>query len=170
MTGLSECGFDWLFDMYTVSKGSSKIINRTRHGISQKLEGLDTVRELTRKSSPDSSPPSSPDISSPRPVFSRRCHHSASDKHRGSCSSHHASGTPPAPRLSPQHEQLVLFLRHTWRRVEQEYEQTQENSGKDMRAAYYKETSTHPDLEGFQPFNLEAWLGLRLYEQLTSTT
>ncbi|KAF0293751.1 MAPK regulated corepressor interacting protein 2 [Amphibalanus amphitrite] len=148
--------------MYTVSKGPSKIVARTRRGLSQKLDSLDALRELTRKSSSDSSPPSSPEtrsvadleISSPRPVFSERRRQNSRHK--------------PQPTISPQHEEVVRYLEHTWSRVQEELDSS---NGEDAAESfYYDQREVHPALLDFEPFDLESWWGRRLYQQLTGSS
>ncbi|XP_037074070.1 MAPK regulated corepressor interacting protein 2-like [Pollicipes pollicipes] len=141
--------------MYTVSKGPSKIVARTRRGLTQKLESLDAIRDLTRKSSSEPSPPSSPEMSSPRPVFSEKRRQNSRSK--------------PTPTISPQHEEVVRYLAHTWRRVKEEYANADDSGGGDIESLYYDQVEVHPALQDFQPFDLEAWWGQRLYQQLTGS-
>jgi len=37
--------------MYTISKGPSQIVAKTRRGLAQKLESMDSIRDMTRKNS-----------------------------------------------------------------------------------------------------------------------
>lgn len=60
-----------------------------------------------------------------------------------------------------EHRLLVSFLLEGWSQVEQEI---QTEGG---RVKYYLEQE-NPSLTGFQPFDLEAWWGQKLYQALTS--
>jgi len=144
--------------MYTVSKApTTKMAARTRRGLTQKLEGLDAYRELSRKSSSEPSPPSSPEMSSPKPVFSER-------------RKQHARLKSDSPNISPQHEEIIRYLAHTWRRVKEDSSTSQDSGGEDIESLYYQQMEVHPALLDFEPFDLEQWWGRRLYQQLTGTT
>ncbi|XP_053656228.1 MAPK regulated corepressor interacting protein 2 isoform X2 [Cherax quadricarinatus] len=123
--------------MYTVSRGPSRIINRTRRDLSQKLENLDQVN---RKKSDQQHT----DMSTPRPVFQ-----SVGGNNKGGRSTN--GRVQPHDVISPQHEELIRFF-NEWSGI-----------------AYYQENSEHPALQDFKPFDLEAWWGKRLYQNLTQS-
>lgn len=65
--------------------------------------------------------------------------------------------------VTPEHREIVTFVTSGWEVVKSEIEQ---GSGK---VKYYQEL-TNPRLSGFQPFDLDAWWGKRLYNSLTRET
>ncbi|XP_071540718.1 MAPK regulated corepressor interacting protein 2-like isoform X3 [Panulirus ornatus] len=150
--------------MYNVSRGPSRIINRTRRDLSQKLESLDQIRELTRKNSVTDDAEQTT-MSSPRPVFQP-----VSGNNKGGRSTN--GRAPPHDVISPQHEELIRFFNDSWGNVCKELEMGRQN-GHDARGssiAYYQEKNEHPALQDFKPFDLEAWWGKRLYQNLTQST
>jgi len=66
----------------------------------------------------------------------------------------------PANVASPEHQEIVTFVTSGWLVVKHEMEQ---GSGK---VKYYQEM-TNPRLSGFEPFDLDAWWGKKLYHSLT---
>ncbi|XP_042234142.1 MAPK regulated corepressor interacting protein 2-like isoform X3 [Homarus americanus] len=130
--------------MYNVSRGPSRIINRTRRDLSQKLESLDQVRELTRKNSVTEDAEHTT-MSSPRPVFQ-----SVGGGNKGGRSTN--GRAQPHDTITPQHEELIRFF-NDWNGI-----------------AYYQEKTEHPALQDFKPFDLEAWWGKRIYQNLTQST
>ncbi|XP_042234141.1 MAPK regulated corepressor interacting protein 2-like isoform X2 [Homarus americanus] len=150
--------------MYNVSRGPSRIINRTRRDLSQKLESLDQVRELTRKNSVTEDAEHTT-MSSPRPVFQ-----SVGGGNKGGRSTN--GRAQPHDTITPQHEELIRFFNDSWGRVCKELEMGRQN-GHDARGngiAYYQEKTEHPALQDFKPFDLEAWWGKRIYQNLTQST
>ncbi|XP_071540717.1 uncharacterized protein [Panulirus ornatus] len=83
--------------------------------------------------------------SSPRPVFQP-----VSGNNKGGRSTN--GRAPPHDVISPQHEELIRFF-NDWSSI-----------------AYYQEKNEHPALQDFKPFDLEAWWGKRLYQNLTQST
>ncbi|XP_042863283.1 MAPK regulated corepressor interacting protein 2-like [Penaeus japonicus] len=157
--------------MYTVSRGPSRIIHRTRRDLSQKLESLDQIRELRRKSSVTEDPEHTTMraghkcgiagkrmMSSPRPVFQSV---GGSKGGRGSTNGR----APNHDAISPQHEELIRFFNESWGRVYKELEMSRQGSG----IAYYQEKNVHPALQDFKPFDLEEFWGKRMYQNLTQS-
>lgn len=66
-----------------------------------------------------------------------------------------------AESLSPEHRELVTFVTEGWVRVKREMDQ-----GEGKVAVY--QDSSNPRLEQFEPFDLDAWWGRKLYQNLTS--
>jgi len=66
-----------------------------------------------------------------------------------------------AEPLTPEHRELVTFVTEHWGRVKREVDQGTEG------VAVYRDT-TNPRLAAFQPFDLDAWWGKKLYQDLTS--
>ncbi|XP_071540716.1 MAPK regulated corepressor interacting protein 2-like isoform X1 [Panulirus ornatus] len=103
--------------------------------------------------------------SSPRPVFQP-----VSGNNKGGRSTN--GRAPPHDVISPQHEELIRFFNDSWGNVCKELEMGRQN-GHDARGssiAYYQEKNEHPALQDFKPFDLEAWWGKRLYQNLTQST
>lgn len=63
--------------------------------------------------------------------------------------------------LSPEHREIVTFLHSGWSSVKREMERD------DTKVKYYQEKS-NPKLADFSPFDLDAWWGRRLYQNLTN--
>jgi len=63
--------------------------------------------------------------------------------------------------LTEDHQELITFVTESWVRVKREMEQG------DGAVAIYQDT-TNPTLDHFQPFDLDAWWGRKLYQDLTS--
>lgn len=142
--------------MYTVSRGPSRIINRTRRDLTQKLENLEAVNKRSDQQHSN--------MSTPRPVFQ-----SVGGNNKGGRSNN--GRVQPHDVISPQHEELIRFFNESWGRVCKELEMGRQN-GHDPRGsgiAYYQENSEHPALQDFKPFDLEAWWGKRLYQNLTQS-
>ncbi|ROT84869.1 MAPK regulated corepressor interacting protein 2 [Penaeus vannamei] len=149
--------------MYTVSRGPSRIIHRTRRDLSQKLESLDQIRELRRKKDTTEDTEHTT-MSAPRPVFQSV---GGSKGGRGSTNGR----APNHDAISPQHEELIRYFNDSWGRVYKELEMSRQ-SGHDIRGsgiAYYQEKNVHPALQDFKPFDLEEFWGKRVYQNLTQS-
>lgn len=144
--------------MYKVPRGPSRII-RTRRDLSQKLENLDLNREVTKRTEDAAT------MSSPRPVFQP-----VGGVGKGGRPSNGRS--PPHDTISPQHEELIRFFNDSWGRVCKEMEMGKQNGhdGRGNVITYYQEKNEHPALQDFKPFDLEAWWGKRIYQNLTQST
>ncbi|CAL4079356.1 unnamed protein product [Meganyctiphanes norvegica] len=164
--------------MYNVSRGPSRIINRTRRDITQKLESLDQVRELTRKSSPvneSEDTTAATTMSSPRPTF-QQLDSGRGKGGGGGRSQNGRAGAQHQPEIPPQHEELIRYFSDSWNRVCKDMEMNRQNGGHDSRGGggnqiiYYSDEGAHQALENFVPFDLEAWWGKRIYQKMTQST
>ncbi|XP_077980690.1 MAPK regulated corepressor interacting protein 2-like [Glandiceps talaboti] len=136
--------------MYTLTKGASRLRIESRRGITQQLDNSDrdtSRRELNGHAT----------MSSPRPTFSG----AVNNKRRQNINSN-ASQDP----VSPQHEANVRYLSEAWKRIEHELSHPRKTTEKDSGPVYYIEKSSNPNLEGFEPFDLDTW---RIH-QLTKDT
>ncbi|XP_011703666.1 PREDICTED: protein FAM195A isoform X2 [Wasmannia auropunctata] len=124
--------------MYTVSKGPSKIVAKTRRGISQNLERLETLRDLTRKADIEDDDEITCHV--PKPVFH------VNGKSKFISQRHQMQQVI----ITPQHEELVKFI----------YECPNDS------IVYYDDGEKNDSLQGFKPFDLESWWGSRLYHNL----
>ncbi|GAB6021048.1 hypothetical protein CHUAL_003683 [Chamberlinius hualienensis] len=138
----------------------SKGLQQTRKGLTQKIENIDSQRELMKKSNTDMllSPI---DMCSPKPVFQ------VNGKHR--TNSHRV---PPQEFNNPHHKEIVKYISDDWNKVISDHEKTKnKNLGTQNGPVYYKNNSTSSDsMPDFMPFDLEAWWGLRLFQHLTQNT
>uniref|UniRef100_A0A1B6FPP2 MAPK regulated corepressor interacting protein 2 n=1 Tax=Cuerna arida TaxID=1464854 RepID=A0A1B6FPP2_9HEMI len=157
--------------MYTVSKGPSKIVHKTRRGITQNLERLENSREYTKKWVESQCEPSSPDdwtIRIDKPVFHNNGKKSNSTRAQQEV-------------ISPQHEEIIKFIYDSWNSVCKECEENgettqceEENGEADSQSSspsivYYKESEPNHHLQDFKPFDLESWWGKRLFNTITKS-
>merc|ERR1712168_389024 len=132
--------------MYTVAKGPQAILHKTRRGINKPLEGLDCTNKPSNREENDiAREKEDKEISrivfrQPVKMRNKRCEQE---------------------NLSPEHQEIVSFVTQDWVRVKREMEQG------DGSVHYYEEIS-NPRLSDFEPFDLDAWWGRKLYQNLTS--
>lgn len=145
--------------MYTVNKGPSKLVAKTRGGLSQNFEKIETIREISRKCSENCDN----EINVPRPVFQqqRKAYH------------HHKEQKLDSELTSPQHQELVEYIRDSWNIVASAnnqttntYEQSEPsddaiNSVPAKRIIVYHDAPPSPVLKDFGAFDLESWWGRR---------
>merc|ERR1712098_258468 len=126
--------------MYTVAKGPTVIVQKTRRGLAKSLDLAETARV------PDSSITNIPEETSlaPKIVFQPV-------KMRNN------RKQLQTETVTPEHREIVTS---GWEVVKSEIEQGS------AKVKYYQEL-TNPRLSGFQPFDLDAWWGKRLYHSLT---
>ncbi|XP_063382035.1 MAPK regulated corepressor interacting protein 2 [Cydia fagiglandana] len=147
--------------MYTVSKGPSKIVAKTRRGLSQNLERLDSRKDNNRKSSESDN---GEIMSMPKPVF-----HSNGKKTIHQRIQHHV--------ITPQHEELIRFISETW--TQSAYGDSEPSTPTTSIASgssspvppsnlYYQDDPS-PVLQDFKPFDLETWWGKRLFQNITNS-
>lgn len=141
--------------MYTVNKGPSKLVAKTRGGLSQNFEKIETIREISRKCSENCDN----EINVPRPVFQqpRKAYQ------------HHTKEQKLDIETSPQHQELVDYIRDSWNIVSatnppttNTYEQSDDaiNSVPVKRIVYH-DAPPSPILKDFGAFDLESWWGRR---------
>lgn len=156
--------------MYTISKAPSKLVaTKTRRGLPQNFEKIETIRELSKKSACDNS-----EFSVPKPVFqtSRKSHNYLKSHH------HHQQNQEI---LSPQHEELARYMNESWKMViaENPYDANDSpdssstcslSSASSTSSSYsYYVDPPSPLLKDFKPFDLESWWGRRLYQNITKS-
>ena len=99
---------------------------------------------------------------SPKPVFHVQ----------GKKSSSHAHKSQSAGKIDPQHKELVKYIHETWKCVKREYERDGVTSATSCLNVSATEKSVQPMgrtlAKDFQPFDLEAFWGRRLFEKLTN--
>ncbi|XP_063979952.1 MAPK regulated corepressor interacting protein 2-like [Diachasmimorpha longicaudata] len=151
--------------MYTVSKGPSKIVAKTRRGINQNLERLETLRDLTRKADPVEEEINDDEISrqAPKPVFNVNGRSKL-------CSTRQQRIQEV---ITPQHEELIKFVYESWSQVDgnrgrkEIAEQPHEVEG--PSSLYYNDGEPNGILQDFKPFDLESWWGKRLFNNITKS-
>ncbi|XP_043261466.1 MAPK regulated corepressor interacting protein 2-like [Colletes gigas] len=148
--------------MYTVSKGPSKIVAKTRRGISQNLERLETLRDLTRKADPDDDHETTRHV--PKPVFHMN------GKSKLSSQRHQMQEV-----ITPQHEELIKFVYESWNQVNTR-QRSESSDGSDCSEpsspnsiVYYNDGEPNDTLQDFKPFDLESWWGKRLFNNITKS-
>jgi len=146
--------------MYTISKGPSQIVAKTRRGLAQKLESMDSIRDMTRKNSDSDEIESSANpVSPPRPVFQ-----AVSSKRHCSSHRHHQPEI-----LTRAQQDLIKYVYERWQRVNRELKTTNLPPNQGSSVTYYQDASPNPALQDFEPFDLEGWWGRRLYHTLTQS-
>lgn len=157
--------------MYTVNKGPSKLVAKTRGG-------LNTFKAMEASTLCD--PLGAADrLNPPRPVFQapRKSHHYGSHHH----GSRDQDDQPPA---TPQHEELVKFVQESWSSLEipEETPPSTENTtnghgssviscpspAKNTKTVFYSESPSDA-LKDFGAFDLESWWGRRLFNNITKS-
>ena len=137
--------------MYNVHSRPAKIITKARCGMNQKLDTIDSIRDLSRKSPSSSDSGSSPqEITSPKLVFRNVDGKNASNKRDGS-------------PLSPEAGDLVKFVQDSWNKIYSDYE----SGPHPGRPVYYREDKRSLP-QGFKPFDLESWWRNRIFNQLAT--
>ncbi|KAK7791390.1 hypothetical protein R5R35_008857 [Gryllus longicercus] len=130
--------------MYTVSKGPSKIVAKTRRGIShsQNLERMENLRETKRPL----------DVETTQVVKS-------------------SNQRVQQETISPQHAELINFIYESWDKVYKEFEQepSENNHNSQQCIVYHNDGEPSPVLQDFKPFDLESWWGKRLFNNITKS-
>ncbi|KAI1301752.1 hypothetical protein HDE_02649 [Halotydeus destructor] len=142
--------------MYSLSKGNTNnLLVKTRRGLSQNLDNLDT-QQPSRKPSGQQE-----EVTSPKPVFnlSKKSHQQKS----------------PHESITPQQEEMVKYINDTWTCVKQEYEMASVkgidpnmSQCKVPKVCYYTNKSSS-SMPNFEPFDLETFWGQRLFQNLTKS-
>ncbi|OXU31629.1 MAPK regulated corepressor interacting protein 2 [Nasonia vitripennis] len=153
--------------MYTVSKGPSKIVAKTRRGINQKLDRLDNLRDLSRKSDPeeDASEEDKNSGNVPKPVFY------TNGKLKPSSQRHRTRQEV----ITPQHEELIKFVCESWNQINSRQRCSSSDDSDPYESStsetivYYNDGEPNNVLQDFKPFDLESWWGKRLFNNITKS-
>ncbi|XP_013119302.1 uncharacterized protein LOC106096206 [Stomoxys calcitrans] len=162
--------------MYTVSKGPSKIVAKTRRGLSQNFEKFETIKESGRRNNDANSPEN---LSVPKPVFqTKKISHPKIVEEEV---------------LTPQHEEIIKYINDSWNIIvaHNPYDRTPANTvvpttdanNNSTAASLIKSTTSSaqtassiycveppsPVLSDFKPFDLESWWGRRLFNNITKS-
>lgn len=149
--------------MYTVSKGPSKIVAKTRRGVSQSFDRLENSRERDngRKSNVDIENNHDHVAGVSKPIFhniSKRGVHIAREN----------------DFISPQHEEIIRYIHDSWSNVRHQYNRhyavPRESSNNNVQTiVYYNEVDRSAALQDFKPFDLESWWGKRIFNSITKS-
>ncbi|XP_050092937.1 MAPK regulated corepressor interacting protein 2 [Anopheles aquasalis] len=170
--------------MYTVSKGPSKLVAKTRRGIPQNYEKYELLRDLGRKPNGEAD---IAELSVPRPVFQVSKKSAAAQYLR---TRHQQEEQTEKERVSPQHEELIKYINDSWNIVvaSNPYDMpgTPDSTGSNYSLSsnsstsssisstsststvYYNEPPS-PKLVDFKPFDLESWWGKRIFNNITKS-
>ncbi|XP_055855038.1 MAPK regulated corepressor interacting protein 2 [Episyrphus balteatus] len=162
--------------MYTVSKGPSKIVAKTRRGLAQNYEKFETIKESGKKTSDLQSP----EAYVPKAVFQ------TSKK-----SNLHSMKPTEEEVLTPQHEEIIQYINESWNNIivaDNPYDTNSTDSNNysapsslssvassasssplapSSPAPVYCVEPPSPVLSDFKPFDLESWWGRRLFQNIT---
>uniref|UniRef100_A0A1A9UM11 Protein FAM195A n=1 Tax=Glossina austeni TaxID=7395 RepID=A0A1A9UM11_GLOAU len=160
--------------MYTVSKGPSKIVAKTRRGLSQNFEKFETIKESSRRNNDSNSPEKNV---VPRPVFQTKKIYTHTK-------------IVEEEAITPQHEEIIKYINDSWNIVvaQNPYDRTpsnlptadaNNNTATSLAKAYSSSAQTasslycveppSPVLSDFKPFDLESWWGRRLFNNITKS-
>ncbi|XP_037052539.1 MAPK regulated corepressor interacting protein 2 [Bradysia coprophila] len=149
--------------MYTINKCPSKLVAKSRGGISQNFEKIETIREISRKCSENCDN----EINVPRPVFQqpRKAYH------------HHTKEQKlDSETSSPQHQELVEYIRDSWNIISASNQPTNTYEQSDdaiqsvpAKRIVYHDAPPSPVLKDFGAFDLESWWGRRLFNNITKS-
>ncbi|EDW85409.1 uncharacterized protein Dwil_GK10523 [Drosophila willistoni] len=174
--------------MYTINKGPSKIVAKTRRGLAQNFEKFESIKESSKKNAcfDLNSPEEHNNI--PRPVFQQ------------SFASKRITPTKLIEDevITPQHEEIIRYINDSWNILvaQNPYDlssssSTDKPSEKLMADANNNNASNpvdsiiantpvatsaavwveppSPALNDFKPFDLETWWGRRLFHNITKS-
>lgn len=73
-----------------------------------------------------------------------------------------------------QHDDLIKYIYDSWNTVTRELENFSQNGADSSKGGpsvlYYVEHEPNPQLKDFEPFDLEAWWGKRVVQNITTRT
>merc|ERR1711874_499351 len=136
--------------MYTVARRPAEVVQKTRRGFNKNIENVNNPGQDTLLAD---SPGATKIVF--RPLKMRNI------KYPTRSPSLEGGEERESLCLSPEYLEIVNFVNTGWSCVKLELEQ--DNS----QVKYYQEKS-NPALANFSPFDLDAWWGKRLYQNLTN--
>lgn len=154
--------------MYTVNKGSSKLVAKTRGG-------LNPFKAIDVMATSHDNLGASDRLNPQRPVF----HTTRKNHHHTQSSREHQDEIPPT---TPQHEELVKFIQNSWtllaipedmpptpitESITDQNGTTLDTTSPTKRIVFYSESPSDA-LKDFTPFDLESWWGRRLFNNITN--
>ncbi|KAH8296495.1 hypothetical protein KR054_007084 [Drosophila jambulina] len=171
--------------MYTINKGPSKIVAKSRRGLAQNFEKFESIKESGRKNGSFdlNSPEEHNNI--PRPVFQQ------------SFASKRIAPTKLIEDevITPQHEEIIRYINDSWNMLVAQNPYDASSSAKpaekvvadannndsaaspvdsimantQLTAATVWVEPPSPALQDFKPFDLESWWGRRLFQNITKS-
>lgn len=183
--------------MYTVNQGPSRLVAKTRSGLSQNFEKIESFRNIassTTKSNKgngnetinkniDNGDAKGFDISLARPVFQqyRSTNSNRNGSYKAARIAFDDADVQPIP--SPQYEELIRYIRDTWNLLSDESENSAENQAhassdrstnhshinRKKKTIVYHNDPPSPELHDFGAFDLESWWGRRLFDNITKS-
>ncbi|KAH8370937.1 hypothetical protein KR093_005579 [Drosophila rubida] len=176
--------------MYTVNKGPSKIVAKTRRGLAQNFEKFESIKESSKKNGINNnfdlnSPEKNKNI--PRPVFQQ------------SFASKRITPTKLIEDevITPQHEEIIRYINDSWNILVAQNPYDSSTPKVDGKADANNNNASHPNpvdsiiantpvvaasaapavwveppspaLNDFKPFDLESWWGRRLFQNITKS-
>ncbi|CAB3363649.1 MAPK regulated corepressor interacting protein 2-like [Cloeon dipterum] len=144
--------------MYTVSKGQSKIVEKTRRvGIGQKIERLDSRDHYRRTAECNGNGEEGHIMNQPKPVFN------------SNISKKFASQKSRQEEITPQHKEMINYVHDSWNLVSEEMDAHDKNQNKNGTVAYFECSEECRELQDFKPFDLENWWGKRIFSKITES-
>ncbi|XP_034482799.1 uncharacterized protein LOC117788212 [Drosophila innubila] len=178
--------------MYTVNKGPSKIVAKTRRGLAQNFEKFESIKESSKKNGSNNSfdlnsPEKNKNI--PRPVFQQ------------SFASKRIAPTKLIEDevITPQHEEIIRYINDSWNILVAQNPYDSSTTKSDGKADANNNNASSlatpspvdsiiantpvaasaapavwveppsPALNDFKPFDLESWWGRRLFQNITKS-
>ncbi|XP_044734865.1 MAPK regulated corepressor interacting protein 2-like [Chrysoperla carnea] len=78
--------------------------------------------------------------------------------------------TSPPSSINTQHDDLIKYIFESWDKVSKEFHHgARSGSNSHVTVAYYQEREPNPMLKDFQPFDLEAWWGKKIVQNISAT-
>lgn len=178
--------------MYTVNQGPSKLVAKTRSGLSQNFEKIESFRKTkSTNGSTDTEhcDVNELDISVAKPVFQqyRRTNSNRSNSYKAvriAC----FDDTDTRPTPTPQYEELIRFIRDSWNVLSTENGENSSDQSNHVhtdiaddpnnnnsqliyrkKVIVYHNDPPSPELHDFGPFDLESWWGRRLFNNITKS-
>lgn len=153
--------------MYTLTRGPSKIAAKTRRAPTSPIEA--NFDQLLKR---DKEEFLANKMSLPKPVFNHV------NNRLNKLSSQYKNGQRvpetnghDAISLSVSQEEVVKYISELWSRTSHDYETHLKTGGRSSPLViYYKEKAPNPKLENFEPFDLEAWWGHRMLQNIVSSS
>merc|ERR1711962_424070 len=143
--------------MYAVAKGPTYLIQRSRRGLKSVY---DEQRKSARSSASPPPTPLSQEQSCPPLVFHSRDERKGRSGKAGKREAEKSRKTSEEGRQrEEEHRKIVSFLSQSW-------DQTRQEIDSDCSTVEVLQESDNPELQGFQPFDMDAWMEKRLFNAI----
>ncbi|XP_031634827.1 uncharacterized protein DDB_G0283357 [Contarinia nasturtii] len=157
--------------MYTVNQGPSKLVAKTRTGLSQNYDKIETIRKIKvnnaqlTKAYPNNNAhqdknnisDNSMDINVARPVF-QQYRRSNSNRNNSLYKSDgiriaYFKDDEPQPDVSPQYEELIQYIRDSWNVLSAKYEDINEQNASSSTTVRTRSISSTNSVNSNQNIN-----------------